>query len=473
MSDITFGGLSSGLPTDEILESLMSVERIPLENLEAAQEEEAQKLAGYKEYDDLLEELRSTVASMNDTSEVRSTEATVGDEDLISATSTGAVTGSYEIAVEQLAQVQKTVTNGVSSQTEALFGEGSLTIGDTEITIDDENNTLKGIMASINAQSEETGVTASIINDGSTEDNYHLVLTGKDASTSFDFTTTDLDINFDNTVEDGGASNISEAQQAIAYIDGVKIVSDNNTLKDNLSGVSIDLKTVSETEDDGSLATTTLTIEPNTESLKENITDFVAAYNDIMEWIVSGYESEDTSVTTSTDEDGEEETTYTDNTLSTLLRGDSSINTVKRGLQSLLSSAVDSSSTYNILGEIGIQTQQDGTLYINSTTLDNAIEDNFDEVVNLMAGSSTESGVMDNFNTYLIQQTSSTQGMYALKEDSYDITIASLDTQIERKESMLESVEARYSAQFVALETLISGMNTESSFLTSFFSSYS
>lgn len=471
MPELTFGGLSTGLPTDDIITSLMKVERLPLDNLEKSKTESSNKLKAYKEFDDLLEELRKTVSSMNDTSEARSTTATVGDDTLIGVTSTGASTGSYEIAVEQLAQVQKTVTNGVTSKTDQIFGSGSLTVGETSITIDETNNSLQGMMDAINAESETTGVTAAIIDDGSDSDNFHLVLTGKDASTTFDFKTSGLDINFDNTEGGTGASNTVEAQQAIAHVDGVKIVSNNNTLKDTISGLSIDLKSVSETKDD-KLVTTTLNVEADTDTLKENITDFVAAYNGLMEWVVSSYEKQEstssTTSTNSTDKDKEDE-----KSLSYLLRGDSTINSVKRNLQGVLGNAVGSSSRYNILSEIGIKTQQDGTLLINNTTLDKAIDENFDEVVNLMSGNEEEGGVMDKFNTYLVNETSSTQGMYALKKDSHDDNLASLNKQIEGKENILKSVEARYRSQFVALETLVSSMNSQSSFLTSFFSSNS
>ena len=99
-------------------------------------------------------------------------------------------------------------------------------------------------MASINSVSGETGVTASIINDGGDSENYHLVLTGKDAATSFS-----LAYNFQDAEDENiafSASHVRAAQQAVAYIDGIEVVSNTNTLSGVIAGVTINLNKESE-----------------------------------------------------------------------------------------------------------------------------------------------------------------------------------------------------------------------------------
>ncbi|MFT5702475.1 MAG: flagellar hook-associated protein 2 [Desulforhopalus sp.] len=474
MAEISFGGLATGLPTEDIVEGLMAAERAPLDRLEKEEAYQTLKLEAYGEFNDKLKTLREAVGDLNLTSEVRLTETRLSSEEKITASSDGAQVGSYDIAVAQLAQMQKDVSSAFSSQSEAVLGTGSFTIGDEVISVDSSNNSLQGLMEAINAVSDDTGVSATIINDGGESDNYHLVFTGEDASTSFTIASNLIDTS--GNAVDFSASRVRDAQQAIAYVDGIEVVSNSNTLSNVISGVTINLNEVSEVitpAADGNpatYATTTLNVEPDTESLKEKITTFVTAYNGVMEWIQSAYDedsynTESSSASESSDSD-DESTDSSDKTLAYLLRGDSSINGVKRNLQNTLASVMDTGGSLRILSEIGISTQVDGSLDMNSSKIDKALEENFNDIVNLFAGNSASDGVMKKINSYLVETTSSADGLYANKEDSYDSKIERLDTQMGLKESMLEKIEARIRAQFTAMELLVSELNSIGDYLT-------
>lgn len=466
MADISFGGLATGLPTEDLVTSLMAIERRPLDRLEADKEYETIRLQAYEQFDAKLEDLRSAAGDLNITSDVQTTGVRLSSEDSISATSSGAREGSYDVAVAQLAQVQKTVSTGYSSETDSVFGTGAFAIDNIAIVIDESNNSLQGIMEAINNTSEKTGVSASIINDGSDSDNYHLVLTGKDASTNFSLSIA-LD-DADNNPIDFLASNVRTAQQAIAYVDGIEVVSNTNSLSGVIAGVTINLNDESEIitpAANGNPAvyeTTTLNVEADTESLKEKISTFVTSYNAVMDWISSGYEAiiETADETSDSADDSEEQS------LSDYLRGDATINDIKRSLQSVLSDSVGSSGSLQILSEIGISTQSDGTLHINNGKLDATLDTKFDDVVKLLAGESGNEGVMKKFNSYLVQTTSATEGMYADKRDRYDSAIRRLDIQISQKEPLIAKIEERIRAQFNAMELLVSNMNAQSDYLT-------
>lgn len=465
MADISFGGLATGLPTEDLVTSLMAIERRPLDRLEADKEYETIRLQAYEQFDAKLEDLRSAAGDLNITSDVQTTKVRLSSEENITASSSGAREGSYDISVAQLAQMQKTVTSGYSSETDSVFGTGAFAIGDIAIVIDESNNSLQGLMEAINNTSEETGVSASIINDGSDTDNYHLVLTGKDASTSF---TLSIALNdAENNPIDFSASNVRTAQQAIAYVDGIEVVSNTNSLTGVIAGVTINLNKESEIitpAADGNPAvyeTSTLNVEADTESLKEKISTFVTSYNEVMDWISSGYEA--IIETAESSEDGEE---GEEQTLSDYLRGDATINDIKRSLQTMLSDSVGSSGSLQILSEIGISTQSDGTLHINNGKLDETLNTKFDDVVKLLAGESSNDGVMKKFNSYLVQITSATEGMYADKRDRYDNAVRRLDTQIAQKEPLIAKIEERIRAQFNAMELLVSNLNAQSDYLT-------
>src|SRR5690606_28954194 len=144
--------------------------------------------------------------------------------------------------------VQKSVSAGFASQTDPL-GTGTLTLGDEIITLDESNNSLLGLAAAINGRSGDTGVQASIIHDGGSAAPYRLVLTGADAQTSFspalDFT------DAGGHPVDLGITEVRSAQQAVAYVDSIRVVSNSNTLTGVIPGVTLNLADASDTISEG------------------------------------------------------------------------------------------------------------------------------------------------------------------------------------------------------------------------------
>lgn len=470
---ITFSGLATGLDTNSIVEDIMELERAPITRLETQKTSETEKLKAYKQFDEKLDALKSAVSDMSITSQIRSTKVSLSSEDSYSATSTSGALGSYNISVAQLSQVQKTVTDGFSSNTDSILGTGSITVNGEIISVTEDNNSLVSLVQSINELSETTGVTASLINDGTETDPYHLVFTGKDANTSFTVETTLEDGNSDpiNVV----TTDAQSAQQAVAFIDGIKVVSDSNTITDAISGVTLNLNSVSETSYSGTAevgvdswdwvdppvyTSDRMDVEADSGILKEKITSFVTAYNDAMEWILSGYDEFGGTTTVDSESDDDEEV------LGSLLRGDATINKVKRQLQGVLTNVVSNSGQYQILSEIGITTNLNGTLNQDNTKIDTALADNYDDMVYLLSGDDDTAGVMKDFNSVLLDLTSSTQGMYAGKKTAYTSLVDKFDTQIDQMELRMIKKESTLRSQFNVMEQLVSLLNAQGDFLT-------
>jgi flagellar hook-associated protein 2 len=481
MAEIMFGGLATGLPTDDIVTKLMALQRRPIDRLTSEKENETTRLKAYSQLNSRLEDLKKAADAMNITSEVRTTKVNLSSETTFKATSANASPGSYNIAVAQLARVQKDVSFGYASKTDITFKTGSLTIKDfagtaikATITVDATNNSLQGIQAAINAQSGTTGVSATII--GNDASSYHLVLTGKDASTNFSLDTTALT---GGSGADLSITNSQTAQQAVTIIDGIPIVSNSNTVTDAINGVTLNLTAASVQTSAGSqlpteigidpwfwatpptYATTAMDVVADSSALKEKISTFVSSYNKVMDWINEGYETKVATDSTTTDTSTEEE-----DILSDYLRGDSTVNGVKRGLQALLTNSVNGTGSLHILSDIGISTNKDGTLNLNSSKLDTAIEGGMDDMVTLLAGEGAVDGVMKKFNSYLVKLTATASGMYADKKDRYKTRVERLDSQIAVKETMMEKIEKTMRARFNAMELLVSNLNAQSSFLT-------
>ncbi len=473
MAEISFGGLATGLPTEELISGLMALERRPLERLETQKTTENDRLRAFGEFKSKLDDLRSAVGSLNITSAVRTSAVRIGGDAPFSATSNGAAPGSYDVSVAQLAQVQKTVSGGFASQSDPL-GTGTVSFGEHTITLDESNNSLQGLASAINQISGKTGVQATVIHDGGNDKPYRLVLTGKDAETSFDSV-----LNLENDqggAVDLGLNKVRSAQQAVAYVDSIKVVSNSNTLSGVIPGVTLNLtevsaKTYEGTSEEGvppadwadppRYASNLLSVEADTEALKGKIQEFVDSYNGVMDWISSGYVEFGAPIST-TAKEGEEAV----DSLALLVRGDSTINGAKRNLQNILSTAINNSGSLSSLSQLGISTQRDGSLNINTADLDTQLTKNFDDVAKLLAGDDTSEGVMKKFNSTLLEMSSSTTGLYAGKKDRHDAVIKRLDQQILNTEGLLLKKENTLRARFTAMEQLVSGMNSQSNFLT-------
>ncbi len=436
MSTITFGGLATGMDTSSIVESLMEIERLPLTRLEAKKTAQAERLAAFEEFDTMLETLRTSVSAMSLTSQVQQTKVTSSNDSYFSATSTNATPGSYKVEVIEMAQVGKQIFTGYASKSEHSLSTGSLTLTvngtDYDFTVDSDNNSLEDLASTINGL--DAGVTASVMFDG---DNYRLTLTGDEVSNEFSLTGAGI-----------GDPEFSESpSRAHVTIDGVDVYCDTNTITGAVPNLTFDLTQIQEEP----RTAVTVTVGYDSSGVKDKILSFVDAYNEVMTFISDGYSS------TSDDEES---------TSSQILRGESSVTSVKRRLQSLLTASVSTAGSYQSLADLGISTERDGTLTLDSTTLDAALLADFESVSKVLVGDDSSTGVMKPFKTYMLSATSYLDGVYATAEDSIERITESLDSQIDRIETRLEAREESILAQFTALETLVSSMNSTSDYLT-------
>jgi flagellar hook-associated protein 2 len=524
---ISFSGLATGLDTGSIVEQLMAAERAPITSLQSDRTWLLSRQQAYKTFDSKLNSFLSGIQKLGSSDDLQQKTASVSRDDFLSASvGVDALPGtSYQIEVVSLAQVQKGVSQGYQDKEAASFGMGSLTlnVGDdvTTIAIDETNNSLQGIMEAINAA--DSGVTASIINDG-TDSPYRLVLTGADVATSFslesdlpqfngDVTTLttggyadaeaalfgggtlSLSTGFDiaitansslnairdainaesaltgvsATVEDDGSggyklslaggdivstdlsggdgadpfsmATTQDATQAHIRVDNIDIYSTSNTLSEAVPGVTLDLLSAEEG------TTTNLTVDLNEDAIKAQIKSFVTGYNDVVSFV--------TSQSSINGSDGG------------ILSGDSGLSMVKRRLQNMLTQQMSNSGTFTALSQLGLQTQRNGTLELDDDILTDAIQNDLSSVEKLLVGENGSDGIAVVFQNYLEGITDSSDGLLASNQERTETSIRRIDTRIGQIESRLDHKEETMLAQFNAMELLVSGMNSQSSFLTS------
>ncbi|SDZ76060.1 flagellar hook-associated protein 2 [Desulfuromusa kysingii] len=525
---ITFGGLATGLDTNAIIDQLMEIERQPVERLESDRSWFTTRQDAYTTFDTKLTNFLSRIEDLGSSEDLLKKSVTSTSEDFFSVSAdTDALAGtSYQVEVVSLAQVQKNVSQGYADKSAHGFslGELTLTVGDNEavsITIDETNNSLEGVVQAIN--DADAGVNASIINDG-TDSPYRLVLTGENVASGFTLTSalSNYDGDISSQLESGGFSdqdaeifgngtltlstgdiitlsdttnsltsimeainaetattgvtasvvadgdnyvislsgdetiaataltdsnyspfNLIETQaatQAHVRVDSIDIYSDDNMLTEAIPGLSLDLLEAEEG------TTTVVSVGIDEIAIKSQIQSFVTGYNEVASFINSQSTINGSS--------------------GGILNGDSGVNVIKRRLQGLLTTTIDNSGSFAALSQLGLKTQQDGTLALDDEMLTDAIQNNLADVEKLLVGEGDNDGVAVKFQNYLEDITDSIDGVLAGTEKSTESNLKRIDNRIEQIEARLTSRETTMRQQYTALENIISGMNSQSSFLT-------
>ena len=436
---ITFGGLATGLDTNAIIDALMEIERQPIDRLQREQSYLNSRLDAFKSFDGSLSKLLGKFEALDTQDEVRSYSAKAGTDEFFNVKASGtARPGSYQVEVQNLAQLQKDVSGGYASSSEASFGQGTITINGVDIGYDgDSLSSLVDKINEANTGDTPTGVSASIINDGVT--GYRMVLTGDDASTSFTVATNET---VAGTYAAPTFSNVQSAMQASILVDNIQIKSNSNTFDEAIPGITLDL-----TKANAAGEKTSINVSVDTASVKTKINDLVNAYNDVFNFIGKQADAD--------------------------WGRDSSFRSVKRRMQDMLLTAVPVSGSFTMLSQLGLKTERDGTLTVDSTVLDKAINTDLDGVAKLLAGETGVDGVGSMFKNYLDGITDSKNGILASRKETTDSSLRRIDLNINRLEGRMEQREKSLRAQYSALEDLVSSMNSQSAYLTQAMSAFS
>jgi len=200
---ISVGGLASGIDSDSIISQLLALEEQRIFLIQKRIAEEEVKKASYQDLSSRVSALKSVASSLNNADVYGKLEASSTDAGISVTAKTTATEGNYTVEVLQVATKHRVAAQGFKDDSAtavaALGGTFAYQIGDgTEKVIDLETTTtLKGLAEKIN---ENSGVTASIVNDGSDQNPYRLILTattpGKD--NQIQVTQNSTTLNFDD-----------------------------------------------------------------------------------------------------------------------------------------------------------------------------------------------------------------------------------------------------------------------------------
>ncbi len=176
-------GIISSLDTTSIINAILQYDSDNISLIQARQQQVTNEMTAWNSVSAYLLSFKAQASILSRDSAWNTKSATNSDDTVFTAdVDSDATPGIYYISVDALAQQHQLASQGFSSS-DATLGTGSVVIsaGDNAartITIDSDNNTLSGLRDAIN--SADAGVTASIINDGSSGNAYRLILTSNE-----------------------------------------------------------------------------------------------------------------------------------------------------------------------------------------------------------------------------------------------------------------------------------------------------
>lgn len=376
--------------------------------------------------------------------------ATSGDQTAFTASaSSSAQAGNYTVTVTSLASAQQLVSGPLSAS--GAIGTGALTVSlgasSFNVSIDSTNNTLAGIAAAINSGANNPGVNATVIQG---TDGAHLLLSSSQTGAANSITVAETDGGSGLSAITYGASNtgnytqVAKALDASFSVAGVPQTSASNTVTTALPGVTLTL--LAPTAGGATGAGGTLNVTNDTKTIASNIAAFVAAYNT--------YQS---TVTPLGSFDA------TTNSAGTLI-GNPVLTGTQNQIQNALNSFVGTSS-FNSLVSIGITTNSDGSLSLNTNTLQAALATNFSAVSNLFSGTN---GVATQLNSQITQSLGST-GTIGSFASTLQTQENNLTTQTNTLNAQAAALTASLTQQYSALNALLSSLQTTSSQLSQTF----
>ncbi|NND98993.1 MAG: flagellar filament capping protein FliD [Pirellulaceae bacterium] len=357
-------GIVSGFDTTSVIESLLGFQQAQIDKFNSRKAEIAVKQSSYKGIEAQVLTLQSSLSQLNRTqSSVFDVNlATSSDEDILTVAADGSATsGTYQMTVESLAAAQQLGSQGFSSTTETIAtGDITFKVGDRAeqtITIDQSNNTLKGMVTTINDQL--TDVNASVIYDQGAG-SHRILLTSKHTGADNVITVTSAQDGGTGSIADFSGTPIQEAANAVLTLGSgpgaITASYASNQIEELIDGVTLSLNSA--------VPGTKVTVEvaADVTAAQEAIEGFVSDFNSVIEFI-------------------DNQTRYTPETeQASPLLGDRSVSTLKNRLLSAVSDTVTTTSGVSRLSQIGVDLNEKGKLVIDSGKLTDALNGDLEGV---------------------------------------------------------------------------------------------
>jgi flagellar hook-associated protein 2 len=441
MGSIIAGGIGSGLDIEGLIQQLVAAEGQPKQLRLSQREAKLQaQLSAFGQFRNAIEQLRSALDPLSTLARFQGRTTSVGEPTLLTASaSLTAAPGSYQIEVVQLAQAQRLASDPFAlASTEVGWGDLVITVGGNSFTVgvEEGDGSLSAIAAAINDSAENTGVRATLI---TANDGVRLVLSSSESGLANTITAT-------QSGGDGGLAQITDsltqltaAQDAQVLVEGFAYDSPDNVITEVVSGLTLTLTAAAP----GS--PTTVTISNDGEGAVARVEDFVKAYNSLV-----------ASLKSLTAFNAEARTGGP-------LLGDSTARNFLNSIRSEVTRALSGNGGFTTLAELGVTTEVDGSLVLDTSRLGEALADDFDGVG--LYFSTADSGLASRVDA-LLARYADDQGLLDARTEGLQAGIDDIARARDALDFRLQQIEERLRRQFGALDSLVAQLRITSDFLT-------
>ena len=433
-------GLVSGMNTGAMVDAMVAVYSLPQKAIENDIADTTKRKAAIASVIAKLDKLDDSIEDIEDEDDFKVYKAEYEETDAFAVTTeNGAIPGNYTIKVNSLAETELETSGGFDDKSSTgVIGEGTLSLTyagtTTSVTIDSTNSSLTEVASALDAIE---GVSAYVLNTGADSEPFKLVVQGED-------TGSDNTIEIDASALSGGTALTFTEQRSAANaeieINGITVVDSDNSFGSAIPGLDIDIYQTNASAEN-------VTVALDTDKIEKNVQGIVNSYNDIVTYVnqMSVYNSE--------------------LGLAGPLVGETTVTRVLRNLASVVSEEYSSGDDINSLSLIGIKTESDGTLSLNSGDFQDGLEDYLDDVVALFTDSDGFGQAMrDAVDVY----TDSVDGTLESYKDSLEDRIRTLEDDVTAYDYRIKRYEERLRSQFSAMESMLGGMQGTSNYMSAY-----
>ena len=447
MAGINFIGSYSGMDQG-VIDKLMAVEKRPLVTFASKKTGLEARQGAWKDVATRLKNLLDKLTSLTRSENLYGKTAVSSAEAAVSVSaSRDAVPGKYEVTVHQLATQSKWTgaqMQEVNYDTPlGLSGSFTLGSGDKSATVRLEaNQTLRSAVRSINLESANSGVTATVVD-------------GKMVLSAVSFGPQSIVI---QEAEEGApvltALGLSDTQSVSVpgqgsrfEVNGILMSRSGNTVNDAVLGLTLQLK-----QETGNGPATVLDVGDDLDKSVKAFQEFVDQYNSTASFLKTVTAAGTREVA------GSQGKLYGE---SSLLRFQ---NTLR---QTLTSDLTDSGSTLRNLSQLGIKTlDKEGTLVLDAEKLRNALRENPNQVQRFLTGASGTEGMATKLEGLVKGLTDTTGGMIKIKTASLERSLKDLNRRISEFEDKMKKREAYYINMFSKLDVAMQKSEAQTNWLS-------
>lgn len=447
-------GLGSGLDIGAIVTALVNSDKSAKQTqIDTQTKANTLQISGVGSLKSALTAFQTSLANLNSATapSFSGYTATSGNTSILTATSDNtAVAGTYSIAVQSLATGSKVTSASFAGGATSAIPSGTLKISqngtDYNVPIP-ANATLQSTRDAINTAQAANGISANIVTDSSGSS--RLVISSNKTGAGSDLMVSGIagleidgtqPIGPNPTASSSGAVN-GIATNAALTIDGLAVTSKSNTVTGAISGLTLNLASMSP----GGTTPAVVTVATNTSGLQTSIQSFVDAYNTLKKTI-------DVLSTATADANG-------NLTVSAAFTGDSLPRSLISDIRGVLT-APGAAGPLTVLSQIGVMTDGlTGNLAFDTAAFTKTMSTNgmTGQVQQLFSGTNATNGLLTRMSS-AVDPYVKAGGLLDQRSTNLTSVARSITTQQAALDLHVQNMTATLTAKYNAMDLLVGQM---------------